>query len=249
MAASVGTPGVVEEELRRRGGRALHAVDHDHVGAGLGRELDVVEDAAGAHLHEDRDLVAGRLAQLLDLDAHVVGPDEVGVARRGALVDARREVADARRSVGGDLGAEQHAARARLRALADRELDGVGLAQVMDVVAVAARGHLVDELFDAARSRRCMPPSPVVVDVPTATRRPAQRHLRVRRERAEAHAGDQIGVSRSNRPRTRRRAEDGPRLAPLAVALERDAGEGARDERQVVEARRRAGSVQTHPMT
>ena len=63
-------------------GAPLHAVEHDHVAAGLGGEPDVVLDPAGPHLDEDRHLPVGRLAQLLDLDHHVVGAEEVGVPAR-----------------------------------------------------------------------------------------------------------------------------------------------------------------------
>ena len=45
----------------------------------------------------------------------------------------------------GDLLAEQHAAAAGLGALADHHLDGVGLAQIVRVHAVARGQHLVDE--------------------------------------------------------------------------------------------------------
>ena len=37
---------VLDEHRLRRGGAALHAVDHDHVGAGMNRQLHVVERRA-----------------------------------------------------------------------------------------------------------------------------------------------------------------------------------------------------------
>ncbi len=39
---------VLDEDVLRRGGAALHAVDHDHVGTGLDRQLHVVVRPGGA---------------------------------------------------------------------------------------------------------------------------------------------------------------------------------------------------------
>ena len=181
--------GVVHERVGRGAGAALHAVDHDHVGAGLAGQLDVVGHAAGADLDVDRDLAVGRLAQLLELDLQVVGPDEVGVAAGRALVDAGRQRArlgDDRR----DLRAQQHAAGAGLGALADHDLGGVRHAQVVRVEAVAAGQHLVDELVGGlALEVEHAAVAGGGRDADAGGRR-AQRLLGVARERAVAHAGD-----------------------------------------------------------
>ena len=55
---------VLDEHRLRRGRAALHAVDDDHVGAGVHGELHVVEHARGADLHVDGLLPVGDLAQL-----------------------------------------------------------------------------------------------------------------------------------------------------------------------------------------
>ena len=81
---------VLDEDVLGGGGPALHAVEHDDVGARLDRERDVEVGARRADLDEDRLLPVGDLAQLLDLDLEVVGPRPVGVTARAALVDARR---------------------------------------------------------------------------------------------------------------------------------------------------------------
>ncbi len=138
-----------------------------------------------------------------------------------------------------DLEAEEDASGAGLRALADDDLDRVGLPHVVRVVAVVARRHLVDE-----RLRRG---ALAAVHASVACRRrradgrgrPAERLLRVRRERAEAHPGDADRRRELDRPRAAG-SENGLRLAALPVALERHAREGARDEREVVEARKLA---------
>ena len=52
----------------------------------------------------------------------------------------------------GDLLAEQHAAAARLGALADHDLDGVGPPQIVRVHAVARGQVLVDQLLSNARA-------------------------------------------------------------------------------------------------
>ncbi len=227
--------GVVEQEEGRRGCGALHPVDDDHVGAGLGREAHVVEDPAGAELHVDGYPVVGRLPDLLDLQAQVVRPDEVGVADGRALVDADRQVAHVRDLVR-DLEAEQDAAGAGLRSLADDDLHRVGLLHVVRVVAVVARGDLVDErlrggplaVMHAAVARRRRRAD--------ERRGPAECLLRVPRQRAEAHPGD-ADRGREDDGVLGACAEHRRGLAALPVALERDSGEGARDEREVVEAR------------
>ena len=84
-----GDAGVLNEHVLGGRGAALHAVDHHHVGAGGDGELHVVVDAGRPDLHVDGDRPVGGLAQLLDLDAQVVGADPVGVAAGRALVDAR----------------------------------------------------------------------------------------------------------------------------------------------------------------
>ena len=79
---------MLDEDGLRRGGAALHAVDHDHVGPGGDGQLDVVGHPGGADLDVDGNLPAGGLAQLLDLDAQIVGTGPVGVAGGRALIDA-----------------------------------------------------------------------------------------------------------------------------------------------------------------
>ena len=116
---------MLDEHVLRRRRAALHAVEHDHVGAGLHRQRDVVVGPRRADLDVDRLLPVGDLAQLLDLDLEVVGAGPVRMPAGAALVDALRQVAHLGDAVG-DLLAEQHAAAAGLGALADDDLDGVG---------------------------------------------------------------------------------------------------------------------------
>ncbi len=91
---------------------------------------DVVIGPRAADLDVDRLLPVGDLAQLEDLDLEVVRAGPVGMAAGGALVDALGQRAHVGDAVG-DLLAEQHAAAAGLGALADHDLDRVGLAQVV----------------------------------------------------------------------------------------------------------------------
>ena len=232
--------GVLDEHLLRGGGAALHAVEHDHVGAGLDRERGVEVGPRGADLDVDRLLPVGDLAQLADLDLEVVGPGPVRVAAGAALVDPLRQVAHLGHAVG-DLLAEQHAAAARLRALADDDLDRVRAAQVVRVHPVARGQQLVDEQSSTPRApRSVMPPSPVVVLVPTARRPPPERLLRGRRQRAEAHPRDRDRDLEVERLLGVAGAERDVRVAALAVALERVARHARAEEQQVVEVRHRA---------
>ena len=77
-----GDADVLDEHVLGGGGAALHAVDHDDVGAGLHGELHVVVGAGGADLDVDRLLPVGDLAQFDDLDREVVGTGPVGVPAR-----------------------------------------------------------------------------------------------------------------------------------------------------------------------
>ena len=155
----------------------------------------------------------------------VVGPEEVGVAARAALVDAGRQVARSRRS---RPRPSSPAAAPPVPGFAPWPIVssiGVGRRQVVGVEAVAAGQHLVDQLVGR-----------LALDVEHAAvagggrdadpgRRRAQRGLGVARERAVAHAGDRDrGVSTIGFA-AKRVAEHGRVSARLAVALQRDAGQ------------------------
>jgi len=190
--------------------------------------------AGRADLDVDGDAPVGGLAQLQDLDGEVVGARPVGVAAGRALVDALGEGAHPR-DAGADLLPEEHAAAARLGALAEHHLDGVGLAQVVGVEPVAGRQALVDE--DLGRGALLGRHAAVAGRRGGADLRggPAERVLGGGRQRAERHAGDGdrdvehdgvLGVAG---------AQDGLRLAALPVALQRVAGGARGEEQQVVE--------------
>ena len=137
-------PGMLDEHLLSRRGPALHAVDHDDVGAALDGQLDVVEDARSAYLDVDRDLPVGDLAQLGDLDREIVATGPVGMSARGTLIDAlgqRAHRGDSR----ADLLPQQQAAAARLGALPDHDLYRVGPSQIVGVESVTRRQALIDE--------------------------------------------------------------------------------------------------------
>src|SRR5213078_3388077 len=117
---------------------------------------------------------------------------------RAALIDPHGEVAHPRDAIG-DLVAEEHPAAARLRSLADDDLDRVRAAEVV-------RGHAAV----AGRGRRA-----------DLARAAAEGLLRRRRQRTEAHAGDRDRDPQLERLRGETRSEDDVRPAPLPVALER----------------------------
>ena len=140
----------------------------------------------------------------------------------------------------GDLLAEQHAAAAGLGALADHHLDGVGLAQVVRVHAVARGQVLVDQRLrlaallgrHAAIARRGRG---------AGRRRPApERLLGIGRQRAEAHARDGDRDLEMERLLGETRAQHDVGAATLAVAFERIARHGGAEEQEVVEMRQPA---------
>ena len=192
--------------------------------------------ARRADLDEDRLLPVGDLAQLLDLDLEVVRAGPVRVPARAALVDPLRQVAHLGDAVG-DLLADQHPAAAGLRALADDDLDRVGAAQVVGVHPVAGGQQLVDERLralallgrHAAVARRRARPH--------RARAAAERLLRRRAQRAEAHPRDRDRDVEVQRLRRVAGAEHDVGVAALAVALERVARHARAEEQQVVEVR------------
>ena len=88
---------MLDEHFLRRRGAALHAVEHDHVGAGLHRQRRVVIGPRRADLDVDRLLPVGDLAQLLDLDLEIVGAGPVRMPAGRALVDAFGQACASRR--------------------------------------------------------------------------------------------------------------------------------------------------------
>ena len=87
----------------------------DEVEAVLDRDLDVVAHSACPELDAHREAISGRLAHLFDLDEEIVAAEDVGVARRGAQVDAGGNAADAG-ELRRDLLRHELAAEAGLRA-------------------------------------------------------------------------------------------------------------------------------------
>ncbi len=154
------------------------------------------------------------------------------MTRRRALIDAGGQRAHLGDLVG-DLLAHEMAAEADLAALADEELASIGEPEMMRVEAVARLDALVEPLARIAA---------LVGDHAAfagAGRRaghggaPRQRDLRLEGEGAEAHAGDIDRNVELHRP-----LGLGPdhrlRLAFLAIALDDEAGEGARQKGEVV---------------
>src|SRR3990167_72174 len=134
--AENGDADVLDKHLLGRRRTTLHAVEDDHIGTGLHRQLDVVVRTAGTDLHVDGFFPVGDFPQLGNLDRQVVRAGPVRVTAGAALVDANWQGAHAGDPFG-DLHAQQHPATAGLGTLAENDLDGVGLAQVVRVHAVA----------------------------------------------------------------------------------------------------------------
>jgi hypothetical protein len=187
-----GDADVFDEDVLGGGRAALHAVDDDHVGTGGDGELDVVVGARGAELDVDRLLPVGDLAQLEDLDGEVVRAGPVRVPAGRALVDAGGQGAHAGDPVG-DLLPEQHPAAAGLGALAEHDLDRVGLAQVGGVHPVARRQVLVHQVLGLAALLGGHPAVAGGGGGADLGRAAAEGLLGLRGQRAEGHAGDRDG--------------------------------------------------------
>src|SRR5262245_22819168 len=152
------------------------------------------------------------------------------MARCAPLVDPRGEVTHLRDSVG-DLVPEEHSAAARLRSLADDDFDRVRAPQVVWVHPVARGEELVDERLRVLALLGCH------ATVTGRRRRPdlagaaPERLLGRRGQRAEAHPRDRYRDPELEWLRGIPRSERDVRVASLAVALERIAGD-ARPEHE-----------------
>ena len=227
---------MLDEHFLRRRGAALHAVEHHDVGAGLHRERGVVIGTRSADLDVDRLLPIGDLADLLDLDLKIVRAGPVRMAAGRALVDPFRQRAHLGHALG-DFLAEQHAAAARLGALADDDLDGIGFAQMIGVHAVARRQHLIDE------GLRALPLLLGHAAIAGGGGRAhdrgaaAERLLGRARQRAEAHAGDGDRDPEMDRLLGKTRAEHHVGRAFLAIAFQRIAADRCPEKQEIVEMR------------
>ncbi len=218
--------------MRAGTGTAFHAVDIDAVRSGLRRHADVVIDASRAELQLDRNLAVRGLADFLDLEGQIVGPQPIRMTGGRTLIDAGGQRAHLGHLIG-HLLAHEMAAEADLAALADEELAGVRQAQMVRVETVARLDALVEPFRGIA---------PLVGDhaaLPGTGRRPGhggaagERDLGLEAQRPEAHAGDIDRHVEDQRP-LGPRADHRLGLAFLAIALDDEAGQRARQERQIV---------------
>ncbi len=205
-------------------------------GPALGGHADVVVHARRAQLELDRNLVVRGLARLLDLQGEVVGPEPVGMAGGGALIDARRQRAHLGHLLG-DLLAHEVPAETDLAALADEELDRVREHQVVRVEPVPALDDLVVPLRRQVTLGRDHPALAGAGRRAGHRRALGQGHLRLDRQRAEAHPRDVDRDVELDRLLGEPRAEDRLGLALLAVALDDEAGQRPREEHELVPVR------------
>ena len=215
---------------------ALGPVEVDDVRAALRGHPDVVVDTGRAELELDRDLVVGRLADLLDLEREVVGPQPVRMAGGRALVDPGREGAHLGDLLG-HLLAHQVPAEPDLAALADEELDRVREHQVVRVEPVPALDALVVPLGRVVALGRDHPALARAGRGPGHGRAPGERHLRLQREGAEAHPRDVDGDVELERLPGEAGAQHRRRVAFLAIALDHEPGQRARQEDELVPVR------------
>ncbi len=226
---------ILGREMRTGAGRAFHAVDIDRIRSALDRHAHVVIDARGAELELDRNLVIGRLANLLDLEREIVRTQPVGMARRRALVDAGGQRAHLRHLVR-HLLAHEMSAEADLATLADEELAAIGQLQMVRVEAVARLDALVEPLRRIAplvRDHAAFAGAGRCAGHGGSAR---QGDLRLERQGAEAHAGDIDRDVELQRP-LGLGADQGLGQALLAIAFDHETGQRAGQEREVVPVR------------
>ncbi len=158
--------------------------------------------------------------------------------RGRSLVDPCRERAHLRHLLG-HLLAHQMPAEPDLAALADEELDRVGEHQVVRVEPVPALDHLVVPLRRVVALRRDHPALARAGRRARHGRALRERHLGFERQGSEGHAGDVDRDVELERLLREARAQHRLRHALLAVALDDEARERARQEDQLVPVRHR----------
>ena len=227
---------MLDEHVLRGGGAALHAVQNDHIRTGLDRQHGVKVGTGAPDLDVDRLFPRGNFAQFHDLDLKIVGAGPVRVAAGATLVDTFGQVAHLRNAVG-DLLTQQHAAAARLGALANHDFDRIAATQVIGVHAVTRGQDLIDQLAGMAAlffghaavaggGRRARHGG-------TAT----QGFLGRTRKRAKGHACDRDRNVQLDRLLGKPGAQSHLGVALLAVAFEGIAGNRRTEEQQVVKMR------------
>src|SRR5215204_3919953 len=228
--------GLLGRGVRAGAGAALGPVEVDDVRAALGGHAHVVVHARGAQLQLDRDLVVGGLSGLLDLEAEVIGAEPVGVAGRASLVDPGGKGAHLGNLLG-HLLAHQVATEAHLAALSDEELDGVGQHQVVRVEPVPALDDLVVPLGAEVALGRDHSALAGARSRARHGRPLRQCHLRLERQRAEAHSRDVDRDVELDRLLREARAEHRLRHTLFAIALDHEARKRAWQEDQLVPVR------------
>ncbi len=89
-------------------GAAFGTVDDNSIGTGFGSNFDVFLDASGGNFNKDGDLPVGYIAQFLNFEHHVVGPENITMARMAVQIDAFRQLPESRNFFG-DFAAHQMA--------------------------------------------------------------------------------------------------------------------------------------------
>ena len=157
----------------------------------------------------------------------------------GALIDAFRQIAHLRHARR-DFLAQKHAAAARLGTLPHHYLDGIRLAQIFEVHAVARGQILIDQrLAMAAFFRRH---AAIAGGGGSAHRRctPAQSFFGLAGKCAKTHAGDRHRNFQMNRLAGEPGSKRYIRSATFPVAFQRVAGNGSTQEQQIIEMRQLA---------
>ena len=157
----------------------------------------------------------------------------------GTLVDAFRQNAHLGDTLGYFLP-EQHAAAARLGALADHDFDGVSLAQVVRIHAVARGQDLIDQdagMVPLFRGHAAVAGRGRGADGAGTA---AKRFFGLRRQRAEAHARNGDRNFQLDRILSEAGADGDVGCALLAIAFQRIAADGSAEKQQVVEMRQLA---------
>ena len=123
-AGKRGLANVFNEDLLRGRCAALHAVHHNHIGAGFHRQCGIVIGSRPADFYVDGNPPIGNFAQFSNFNFKVIRASPVWMAAGGALVNAFWQAAHFCHAVG-NLLAQQHAAAPGLCSLANHHFHGV----------------------------------------------------------------------------------------------------------------------------
>ena len=140
-----GLSDMFDKHILRCRGAALHTVQHNNIGTGLDRQCGIEIRARPTHFDIDRHTPSGDFTQFKDFNFQIIRPGPVRMTTGRPLVNAFWQVTHLCHAIRNFLS-QQHAAATGLCPLANDDFNGVSLAQIIRIHAIARWQILIDKL-------------------------------------------------------------------------------------------------------